>query len=61
MTEQTPPLNELADENDTAGWDRTVHGTFDEHATPDDTVPTMSADDYLKKFGPVLGPAGGGD
>lgn len=55
MTEQNPPLDELADENDTLGWDREKHGTFAEHAADDDAVPTMSADDYLRKLGPVNG------
>lgn len=50
-----PPLGELADENDTLGWDREKHGTFAEHAADDDMVQTMSADDYLRKHGPVNG------
>lgn len=55
MTEQNPPLDELADDNDTAGWDRGKHGTFADHAADDGAVPTMNADDYLRRYGPVNG------
>jgi hypothetical protein len=43
----TPPLDQLADAADSLGWDREKHGTYAEHATPDDTVTTVPADEYL--------------
>jgi len=53
-----PPLGELADEDDTLGWDRSKHGTFAEHAAPDDAVTTVPAEDYLNMERPAEG--GGG-
>lgn len=43
----TPPLDQLADEDDQLGWNREEHGTFAENATPDDTVRTEPAGAYL--------------
>jgi len=43
----TPPLDQLADAADSLGWDREKHGTYAEHATPDDEVKTVDADEYL--------------
>ncbi len=42
-----PRADELADEHDEDGWDSARHGTFAEHAQPDDAVPTVPADEYL--------------
>lgn len=49
VPDKTPPLGALADDDDQLGWDREKHGTFAEHATPDDTVRTMPADEYLRR------------
>lgn len=51
----SPPGGELADADDQLGWDRAKHGTFAEHATPDDTVRTVSGDDYLEQTGDHTG------
>ena len=42
-----PALDELADEDDQLGWDRSKHGTFVEFSSPDDTVKTVPANEYL--------------
>ncbi len=46
MTEQNPPLDQLADAADSLGWERERHGTFAECATDDDAVLTVPADEY---------------
>lgn len=46
-----PAAGELADDNDELSWDRARDGKFADYATPDDTVPTVSGDDYLAETG----------
>jgi hypothetical protein len=46
--DNTPALGELADEDDQLGWNREQHGTFAEHAAPDDAVMTVDADEYFE-------------
>lgn len=43
-----PPANVLADDHDEDGWDRALFGLFADYAEPDDTVPTVPADEYLQ-------------
>jgi hypothetical protein len=43
----TPAPDELADARDQEGWNRDVHGTFADHAAPDDAVQTVEAEAYL--------------
>lgn len=44
-----PRLDELADEDDTKGWDRDRFGGFADHAAPDDAVTTVPAEDYSEE------------
>jgi hypothetical protein len=46
--QNTPPLDQLADEHDQDGWDRAKHGSFADYATPDDETATVDADEYLR-------------
>lgn len=46
-----PAADELADDHDQDGWVRDVHGLFADYATPDDTVTTLPADQYLTDTG----------
>jgi hypothetical protein len=46
-TPDLPAADELADENDTAGWDHDRDGSMADHGTDDDAVQTIDADDYL--------------
>lgn len=44
----TPKLTELADSDDQLGWERDKHGRMADAAAPDDAVPTVPADEYLR-------------
>lgn len=43
MTDRDPKLDELADDEDTLGWDRDEHGKFVDFATGRDEEPSTFA------------------
>lgn len=48
--EELPPHDQLADEDDELGWDRSLHGLMADAAAPDDAVTTEPYDPASDPF-----------